>query len=237
MAGSVSEAKVMGNIGTVGIRATVLAPFYYHSVAVPSGTATLPDFIGDRAMSFAIAAGLGCLSRSPALPEMNYLKHMSALPGLASLFETDEPRLMRPLGKRLNIDAELGFSKPIQDATSTGNLKTWFFVQEIPVETVYHGAYFGVDPFELASESEGRPVSNIHIRVGRHLSGLLKLEKADVDAVRLNAHTALAFGKDVGDSGVRVERYAMHDMQPTVQVPISVASKMVDSWRRPTRAA
>lgn len=227
----------MGTVGTVGVRATVLAPFYYHSVAVPSGTATLPDFIGDRAMSFAIASGLGCLSRSPALPKMDYLKHMSALPGLASLFETDEPRLMRPLGKRLNIDAELGFSKSIQDATSTGNLKTWFFVQEIPVETVYRGAYFGVDPFELASESEGRPVSTIHIRVGRHLSGLLKLEKADVDSVRLNAHTAMAFGKDVGERGIRVERYAMHDMQPTVKIPIGIASEMVNSWRRGDLAA
>ncbi len=227
----------MDKARAVGVRAIVLAPFYYHSVAIPSGTATLPDFIGDRAMSFAVAAALGCLSRSPALPDENYVKHMLELPGLASLFETDEPRLMRPLGKRLNIDAELGFSKSIQDATSTGNLKTWFFVQEIPVDTVYQGAYFGIDPFELASEIEGREVSNFHVRVGRHLSGLLRLEKATVPTVRLNAHTAMKFGKDVAGRGVRVERYAMHDMQPTEKIGLRMAAEMVSDWRVNTQAA
>ena len=135
----------------IGARATVLVPFHYHSLAVPGGTATLPDFLTDRQISFAIAAALGCLSASPALPMKDYRAHMTALPLLASVFETKEARLLRPLAKRLNIDAEAGLTKSVQDATGTGNLKTYFFIQEVPPGLVYEGAIFGADPFALAS--------------------------------------------------------------------------------------
>jgi hypothetical protein len=41
------------------------------------------------------------------------------------VFET--PRLLPPLARRLNLDDEAGLTKAVQDATSTGNLKTYFF--------------------------------------------------------------------------------------------------------------
>ncbi|OAD21989.1 hypothetical protein THIOM_002227, partial [Candidatus Thiomargarita nelsonii] len=33
----------------IGIRATTLTPFAYHSLMVQGGSATLPELIGDRA--------------------------------------------------------------------------------------------------------------------------------------------------------------------------------------------
>jgi hypothetical protein len=217
----------------IGARATVLAPFHYHSLAVPGGTATLPDFLTDRQISFAIAAALGCLSASPALPMKDYRAHMTALPLLASVFETKEARLLRPLAKRLNIDAEAGLTKSVQDATGTGNLKTYFFIQEVPPGLVYEGAIFGADPFALASLVEERPVSEIIVRTGRHLGGLLRLERAvDVRTARLNAHTAGLFGRDLSlDDGIGVEVFALHDLQVTRAVDLHKAAAAVGAWR------
>ena len=96
----------------IGVRATVLSPFHYHSLAVPSGTATQPEYLTDRQMSFALAGTLGCLSSSPALPRKDYRGHLAALPFLASVFETRAPRLLPPRACRLNIDAETGFTWP-----------------------------------------------------------------------------------------------------------------------------
>lgn len=227
----------MKTIPYVGLKAITLTPFHYHSVAVPSGTATLPEFIGDRAMSFAIAAAVGCLRPSPVLPSKNHLAHMSRLPGLASIFETNSPKLLRPLGKRLNLDAEMGASKSIQDATGTGNLKTWFFIQEVPAGVEYEGAVFGYDPFEFASQADGKAVHELTLRVGRHLSGIIKLVCADIPAVRLNAHTALTFGRNVSDVGIKVDRFSMYDLQPTEKIDISKASGIVGGWTNLAAAA
>lgn len=227
----------MEEIKTTGVRATTLSPFHYHSLAVPSGTATLPDYIGDRAIAFAVASALGCLSRSPALPQRDYRGHMSKLPLIASLFNTESPALLRPLGKRLNIDAELPANKAIQDATGTGNLKTWFFVQEVAPGTVYQGSFFGVDPFEMVSEVEGHDVDSIIVRIGRHLSGIVLLERADVSKVRLNAHTLMTFGIDPAAHQIEVERYAMHDLQPTVPLDIERATQVMTSFESVRKAA
>lgn len=227
----------MTGFKTTGVRATTLTPFHYHSLAVPSGTATLPDFIGDRAIAFAVANTLGCLSRSPALPEKDYRGHMAKLPLVSSLLETDEPTLLRPIGKRLNIDAEMPANKAILDATSTGNLKTWYFIQEVAPETVYHGAFFGADPFELASEAEGRSVDRITVRIGRHLSGVVLLERAEVEKVRLNAHTLMTFGVDPAAHQVPVERYAMHDLQPTIGLDIRTAERLMRVFDENRKAA
>lgn len=215
-----------------GVRATVLSPFHYHSLAVPGGTATLPDYLTDRQVSFALAAALGCLRASPALPRKDYRAHMAALPLLASVLETNEARLLRPLARRLNLDAEAGLTKSVQDATGTGNLKTFFFVQEVPPGLVYEGAVFGADPFELAARAEGRKVRDIIVRTGRHLGGLLRIERAPVAQVRLNAHTAALFGRDLPlDDGIPVAVYALHDLQVTHPVSLDVAAQMVGAWR------
>lgn len=209
-----------------GVRATVLSPFHYHSLAVPSGTATQPEYLTDRQVSFALGAALGCLSSSLALPAKDYRAHLSAFPFIASVFETQEPRLLPPLARRLNLDDEAGLTKSVQDATGTGNLKTYFFIQEVPPGVVFEGAVFGADLFALAAEAEGRPVREVVVRTGRHLSGLLRLEPATPATVRLNAHTAALFGQEMP-----VEVYAMHDLQVTPRMPLTDAAARVADWR------
>ena len=217
------------------IRATTLTPFHYHSLAVPSGTATLAPYLADRAISYALASAMGALAASPALPKKDYLRDFRAFPWLASIFEAREPRLMRPLGKRLNLDAEGGYRKLIHDATSTGNLKTWFFIQEVPPRTVYHGAIFGPDPFLLAGGVENRDVGRIVVRIGRHLGGMLALDRCesdDNDKVRLNAWTADLAGYDVdNDPLMSVDVYALHDIQITAPMPLESAAERVNAWR------
>jgi hypothetical protein len=220
--------RAAGDSDVVGVRAEVLSPFHYHSLAVPGGTATQPDYLTDRQVTFALGAALGCLSSSPALPPKDYRAHLSALPFLASVFETTTPRLLPPLARRLNLDDEAGLTKAVQDATSTGNLKTYFFIQEVPPGILYEGAVFGADPFALAAEAEGRPVTEIVVRTGRHLGGLLRLSRMRLQAVRLNAHTAGLFGKA---DGLDVDIYAMHDLQVTRPMAPDTALAAVRGWR------
>jgi hypothetical protein len=221
-------AASVAGVGMVGISAEVLSPFHYHSLAVPGGTATQPDYLTDRQVTFALAAALGCLSSSPALPRKDYRAHLSALPFLASVFETNNPRLLPPLARRLNLDDEAGLTKAVQDATGTGNLKTYFFIQEVPPGIVYQGTVFGIDPFALAAEAEGRSVTEIVVRTGRHLCGLLRLRRTTPSAVRLNAHTASLFGQS---GGLEVDIYAMHDLQVTRPMQPDAALAAVTSWR------
>ena len=217
------------SLGIVGVKATVLSPCHYHALAVPSGTATQPDFLTDRQMSFALGAALGCLAPSPALPRKDYRTHLGALPFLASVFEASEPRLLPPLARRLNLDDEAGLSKAVLDATFSGNLKTYFFIQEVPPGVEYYGAVFGADPFALASRAEGRPCREIVVRTGRHLGGLLRLvpERA-ASPVRLNVHTAALFGQS---EVLTVALYAMHDLQLSPPLPAAEAGQQVARWR------
>lgn len=223
----------MSTIPAIGVKARVLSPFYYHSLAVPSGTASLPHFLTDRSMSFAISGALGALCASPALPAKDYAAHMRGLPLLASVMETLEPALLPPLCKRLNLDGEGGLQKYVMDATGSGNLKTYFFIQEIAAGVTYTGAVFGADPFALASQAEGCPVSRLVVRTGRHLAGLLLIEPADVPAVRLNAHTAMTFGMNLPEEGPEfgVDVYALHDLQLTRPIALEHAAALVGRWR------
>lgn len=216
------------------IKATTLSPFHYHSLAVPGGTATLATFMADRSVAFGLAGAMGALAASTALPHKDYRRDLDRLPWLASMFEARNPRLMKPLGRRLTLDAEGGAPKRIADATGSGNLKDWFFIQEVPPGVVYEGAVFGPDPFAMASETEGRPVETIVMRTGRHLGGLVRLEKwADSEApVRLNAHTAWLFGHDVeGDDRLALDVYALHDIQVTIPIAPGEAARIVGTWR------
>jgi hypothetical protein len=119
------------------------------------------------------------------------------------------------------------------DATRTGNLKTWFYIQEVPQDVIYQGAIFGPDPFEMASGIEGRPVTEIIVRTGRHLGGLVALRRAeDVTHVRLNAHTAHLFGADTRDENLAVDIFALYDIQLTPRIDLETAARIVAGWRQ-----
>ena len=95
----------------VGVKATTLTPFAYHSLMVQSGTATIPQLISDAAIAFALAASLGMAKASVALPPKDYRRDWRAVPWRTSIFETDNPRLLPPLTRRRNLDAEAGLQK------------------------------------------------------------------------------------------------------------------------------
>ena len=217
------------------VRALTLTPFHYHSLAVPSGTATLAPYLADRSVAYGVASALGALAASPALPRKDYLRDLAAVPCLASVFESPDARLMRPLAKRLNLDDEGGYPKRIQDATGTGNLKTWFSVQEVAPGATYEGALFGLDPFAAAASVDPVFANRLVVRTGRHLGGLLSLEPLGPDTgarVRLNASTADLFGADVdADPLMAIDVYALHDIQITAPMPLAEAAERVRSWR------
>ena len=91
-------------IKVIGIRATTLTPFAYHSLMVQGGSATLSELIGDRAIAFGLASTLGMLRASVALPKKDYKKHLKAMPYRCSVFTTvQQPRLLAPMVRRLNL--------------------------------------------------------------------------------------------------------------------------------------
>lgn len=80
----------------VGVRAETLTPFAYHSLAVQGGTATLPELIGDMALTFGLASALGYIRNRVALPAKDYRRDLAALPWRASVLVTAAPRLLLP---------------------------------------------------------------------------------------------------------------------------------------------
>lgn len=215
------------------VELTTLSPFHHHSFVVPSGSATMTGFLPDRSMAYALANAMGALAASPALPEKDYARDLRALPWLFSVLQSGSSRLLPPSGRRLNLDYEGGYGEKIQFATGTGNLKSWFFVQEVPPDTLYRGVVFGPDPFEVASQAAGAPVGDIVMRIGRHLGGLLRMTRAAEapEMVRLNAHTAMVFGDDLGDADLAVEIFALYDIQITRLIAVDRAAAIVDRWR------
>ena len=215
------------------IFAKTLSPYHHHTLATPSGTATDARFLPDRAMSYALAGALGALAASPALFPKDYARDLRALPWLVSVLEADEAKLLPPQGKRLNIEYEGGHSKKIQDATATGNLKTWFFIQEAAPQLVFRGVVFGPDPFVLASEINGECVEEITVRTGRHLGGIVALGRSnDVTHTRLNVHTAHLFGEDPNmDSDLAVDIYTLYDLQYSRRLELDRAASIVARWR------
>jgi hypothetical protein len=214
------------------VEVETLSPFHYHSFAVPSGTATMTGYMADRSTSYALANALGALRASPALPRKDYARDLRALPWLFSVLESGSSRLLPPMGRRMNLDHEGGYGKRIQEATATGNLKTWYFVQEVPPGVVYRGAVFGPDPFALAAKAEGAEVREIVLRTGRHLGGLLRMTRAaPMERCRLNAHTAKVLGDDLAHPELRVDLFALYDIQITAPMAVDVAAAAVDRWR------
>lgn len=204
----------------IGVRATTLTPFTYHSLMVQGGSATLPELIGDRAVAFGLASTLGMLAARAALPAKDYRSHLAAMPYRCSVFETTDPRLLPPLTRRLNLDAEAGIKEKIHNVARKGNLKDFFHTQEVPPEQEFYGAIFGFDPFSHTGEPE------LVIRIGLHRGGMLKLEPAlHVTSVRLNAATAALFSRELS-----VERYCLHGLQLTPKQPLAEAAIEVLEW-------
>lgn len=204
----------------VGIRATTLTPFAYHSLAVQGGSATLPELISDNALCFGLANALGYARAWCALPPKNYRRDLLAMPWRASVLTTDRPRLLPPIARRLNLEEEGGFQKKLRDVVSKGNLKQFWTIQEVPPAVVFRGALFGPDPFaEIGSD-------RIVIRVGLHRNGMVKLERdAQVEQVRLNAATAALFDKELP-----VARFLLYGLQLTKPMPLMEAAEEVSQW-------
>ena len=208
-------------MNALGIRATTLTPFAYHSLMVPSGSATLPELISDNAVAFGLAATLGWLYAGVALPDKDYRRHWRALPYRASLLTTNQPRLLPPLIRRLNLDAEGGIKRKIQDVAKKGNLKDFYQTQEIPEGQVFTGALFGFNPFQKMGKE------TLVIRVGLHRNGMLKLEPDNsVQEVHLNAGTAALFGRELA-----VERFCLYGLQLSPLLPLPEAATEVAEWK------
>ena len=205
----------------LGIQAETLTPFAYHSLMVQSGTATLPELIGDRAIAFALASTLGMLAARVALPKKAYRQHLGAMPWRTSPLITSEPQLLAPLIKRLNLDAEAGLKMKVQDVAKKGNLKDFFKIQEVPPGVLFKGALFGFDPFQLTGQDQ------LVLRIGLHRNGMIRLRAAkDVDQLRLNASTAALFGRELP-----VERYLLHSLQLTPLMTLDDAMNEVAQWQ------
>ena len=203
----------------IGVVAKTLTPFCYHSLMVHNGSATLPELIGDRAIAFGLASSLGMLEASVALPSKDYRRHLGAMPFRTSVFLTDNPKLLPPLNRRLNLTEEGGYSEKIQAVVNRGNLATYFQTQEVPHGQVFKGAIFGFNPFEVTGMDE------LVIRVGLHRNGMVLLQpdrSESISHVCLNAATAALFGCDLK---LGVKRYCLHGLQ------LSPNYSLVDAWR------
>jgi hypothetical protein len=210
-------------IQAIPITARTLTPFAYHSLMVQSGTATLPELIGDRAVAFGIAAALGMTAARLGLPEKDYRGHLAAMPYRTAVFMTDAPRLLPPITRRLNLDAEAGIQKKIQDVAKKGNLKDFFHIQEVPPDQTFTGALFALEGFDPFPETGA---DGLVIRVGLHRAGMVHLKRADELApVRLNAATAALFGRELP-----VERYCLHSIQLTPPMDPTDAATEVRQW-------
>jgi hypothetical protein len=219
------------------IRLEMLTPHHYQSLAIPGGVASLSTYMADRSVVYGLTSALGGMSRSPALPEKDYRRDMSRMDWVASAFEAEVPRLMRPLGRRMTLDHEGGYQKSVLEATGTGNLKTWFFIQEIPPQTVYHGAVFGSDPFSMASQIADKDVTEIIFRVGRHRGGVVRATRGEEKQVRMNLHTGFTAGADVNaDPRIRVDIPALWDIQLSQELALDTAADVAADWMKQLQA-
>ena len=209
-------------INAIGIRATTLTPFVYHSSMVQGGSATLPELISDRAIAFGLAATLGMLQASVALPKKDYYRHLKAMPYRTSVFITNKPRLLAPMIRRFNLTEEGGYPSKIQSVVKRGNLKDFFHTQEVPDGQIFTGAIFSINDFNPFKEQE-----KLVIRIGLHRNGMVLLEKTDTKIpVRLNAVTAALF-----ESEIPVERYYLHNLQLSPTYSLKEAEAEIMKWQ------
>lgn len=202
-----------------GIQAETLTPFAYHSLMVQGGSATLPEIISDQAIMFGLAATLGMMQASVALPPKDYRRDLDAMPWRASIFTTPTPKLLAPLTRRLNLEDEAGFKSRHYLTTSKGNFKSYFSTQEVPAGVRYYGALFGFDPFKETARDE------LVIRIGLHRNGMLRLSPSSIEQVQLNAATAHLFGRELS-----VARYLLYGIQLTPTMSTKDALAEVQQW-------
>ena len=218
--------------GVYAYKLTALAPWAWHGVAVPSGTATLEDVVTDTAIAFAAAAALGMAPRAPCLPTApDYRAHLSALPFRASLFLGHDNRLHRPLARRLNLDSECGMPATVEAARKSGNIKDYFYIQEVAAGAVFHGCFLQEDPLRIAEKCYGEHPSNLVVRlgIGRVGMGLLEpLRSQPMDGIFLNLHTAHLFNPDIS---VGAGSYRLHTIQPSRPLEPNEALRIVSGWQ------
>jgi len=202
-----------------GINAETLSPFSYHSLMVQSGTSTLPEIISDAAIAFGLASTLGMMNARVALPKKDYLRDWQAMPWRSSVFTTDQPKLLPPVIRRLNLTEEAGYKEKLQNLTKKGNYKDFFSTQEVPPNVTFSGVLFGFDPFEETGLKE------LVIRIGLHRNGMVKLTPSKQETVRLNASTAALFKRELS-----VDRYLLHSLQLSPKIPVKEALSEVRQW-------
>ena len=210
-------------------RLTALSPWAWHGLAVPSGTSTLNDVVTDTAMAFGTAAALGMTPRSPCLPSVpDYRGHLAALPFKTTLFLGHDNRLNRPLARRLNLDAESGMPKSVDDARKSGNIKDYYHIQEVAVSSVFYGCFLHADPLRIALEAYGPRIERLVIRLGLGRNGVGLLERcADGHDICLNLHTARLFDPDVD---LQAGPYRLHNIQPSQALEPAVALTITSGW-------
>jgi len=201
-----------------GIEAKTLTPFNYHSLMVQGGTATLPELISDAAIAFGLASTLGMMNARVALPKKDYLRDWRAMPWRTSIFTTDQPELLPPVIRRLNLTDEAGYAEKLQNLTKRGNFKDFFSTQEVPANVYFSGAIFGFNPFQ-----DGK--KELVIRIGLHRNGMVRLRPKLIKEVCLNAATAHLFEREL-----TVNRYLLHGLQLTRAISVKDALKEVQQW-------
>ena len=210
-------------------RLTALSPWAWHGLAVPSGTSTLNDVVTDTAIAFGTAAALGMTPRSPCLPSTpDYRGHLAALPFKTTLFLGSDNRLNRPLARRLNLDAESGMPKSVDDARKSGNIKDYYHIQEVAAGAIFFGCFLHADPLRIAHEAYGARIERLVIRLGLGRNGVGLLEPcASRHDICLNLHTARLFDPHVD---LQAGPYRLHNIQPSQPLEADVALKVTSGW-------
>lgn len=206
--------------GFVGIRAEAITPFHYHSLAIASGSATLPECISDIAMDYALAAVLGMMAGVALPPQANYRRDLSVMPWRCSVLMAESSQLLPAQVQRLNMDAEGGLSQRLYAGSSKGNLKDFYRIQEVSQGAIYKGVIFGKNPFEVAGQDE------LIVRIGKHRRGMLRLTPTAVEEeIRLNAYTA-----DIFDQTEFVDRFLLHTLQLSRKYDVDEAQERILTW-------
>ena len=215
--------------GIFPFRLTSLSPWAWHGLAVPSGTSTLNDLVTDTAVAFGTAAALGMMMRSPCLPSApDYRGHLAVLPFKTALFLGRGNRLLRPLARRLNLDAESGMPKSVDAARKSGNIKDYYHIQEVASGSAFHGCFLHADPLRMAYEAYGERVERLVIRLGLGRNGVGLLERcADGHDICLNLHTARLFDPDID---LHAGAYRLHNIQPSQPLTPNVALRVTAGW-------
>ncbi|WP_318509778.1 hypothetical protein [Photobacterium leiognathi] len=204
----------------VGIEVTVLTPFYYHSVPIAGGSATLAQCISDTAFNFALASALGMMEGVCLPIEADHRHHIGAMPFRSSVLISDNATLLPAQVRRLNLDAEAGYNSKISAGSSKGNLKDFYRIQEVNVGAVYHGVIFGADPFALSGQPE------LIVRVGKHRQGMIRVKPVSLpETVVLNAYTASVFDREIS-----LSEYLLHTIQLSMPMTPQEALAEVSAW-------